>query len=402
MALPPSQLLPPPIVIMPSVASATTITAPAATPSDAAAAASAAGGAAAASVPAAPPPDTDMGPLTFDDWLKRATNVLQGGKTTLTMGETAGVAARKDFGWLVLGGSILCFIAGWVNAFSIIAAHATVSHVTGSTTNAGMAMVRGDGDYVLYAFGIWACFVVGGSIAGIIIMKDTFAMGRGYGHAFLLISALLFWASAWVLHAPQNHGWLFLCAMGMGIQNGVTTRYSGNVVRTTHMTGLSTDIGITIGHVLRCHPKPERWKLKMYCPMLLFFFLGAAAGRAAYTACGRASLLFPAAFLFILGISYIYYLSRTRKQPFHKILLKRISREVLEPDSPSNFRKRLRSIQMPHMPQMPPMFTHSPRSNKAAKAAKKGHRQARSDTIDDVFGEDPDYLHASGTNADVV
>lgn len=384
---------------MPSAATTTATTAPTATPPGTgnAATASAQTASAAAAASTAPPPP-DMGPLTFDDWLKRAINVLQGGKTT--MKETAGVAARKDFGWLVLGGSILCFIAGWVNAFSIIAAHATVTHVTGSTTNAGMAMVSGDGDYVLYAFGIWACFVVGGTIAGIIIMKDTFAMGRGYGHAFLLISALLLWASAWVIHAPQTHGWLFLCAMGMGIQNGVTTRYSGNVVRTTHMTGLSTDIGITIGHVLRCHPKPERWKLKMYCPMLLFFFLGAAAGRAAYTACGRTSLLFPTVFLFILGISYVYYLALTRKQPFHKILLKRISQEVLEPDSPSNFRKRLRSIQLPHLPHLPPMFTHSPTSNKAAKA-KKGHRQSRSTgNLEHVFGEDD--LHASGTNAHVV
>lgn len=67
----------------------------------------------------------------------------------------SGVSARKDFGWLILGGSILCFIAGWVNAFTIIAAKATVSHVTGSTTKAGMAMVTGDDDFLLFAFGVW-------------------------------------------------------------------------------------------------------------------------------------------------------------------------------------------------------------------------------------------------------
>lgn len=85
--------------------------------------------------------------------------------------------------------------------------------------------------------------MLGGAVSGIIIVKDTFAMGRGYGHAFLLISMLLLVASVWVIHFPDNHGYLFLLAMGMGIQNGLTTRYSGNVVRTTHVTGLSTDIG---------------------------------------------------------------------------------------------------------------------------------------------------------------
>ena len=66
-----------------------------------------------------------------------------------------GVAARKDFGWLILGGSLLCFIAGWVNAFTLLAARATVTHVTGSTTKAGMALSEGDGNYLGYAFGIW-------------------------------------------------------------------------------------------------------------------------------------------------------------------------------------------------------------------------------------------------------
>jgi hypothetical protein len=50
---------------------------------------------------------------------------------------------------------------------------------------------------------------------------------------------------------------------------------------TTLTVGLVVS-GITVGHMLRCHPKPDRWKLKMYVPMLLAFFLGGMAGLAAF------------------------------------------------------------------------------------------------------------------------
>lgn len=117
--------------------------------------------------------------------------------------------------------------------------------------------------------------------------------------------------------------------------------------------------GLTIGHVLRCHPKPERWKLKMYVPMLICFFLGAAAGTSAFAKYGRSSLLLPTFFLFVLGWGYIYFLARTRKQPFHRVLLKRVSNEILTPHSPSNKNNnkhsRMMMPQMPHMPHMPHM-----------------------------------------------
>jgi hypothetical protein len=91
-------------------------------------------------------------PLTWERWWGRARHLLFGPKKDA---DPTGVAARKDFGWLILGGSILCFVAGWVNAFAIIVAHSTVSHVTGSTTKAGMALADGDGAFIAFAFGIW-------------------------------------------------------------------------------------------------------------------------------------------------------------------------------------------------------------------------------------------------------
>ena len=99
---------------------------------------------------------------------------------------------------------------------------------------------------------------------------------------------------------------------------------------------LCAGAGITIGHMLRFHPKPDRWKLKMYIPMLMSFFFGAAACRDAYNHSGKYTLLYPAIFMLLLGLTYIYVLARIRRQPFHKVLLRRVSAQIMTPHSPTH------------------------------------------------------------------
>lgn len=101
------------------------------------------------------PPSPVHEPLTWDMWWGRVRHLCFGSKKEPN---PTSVEARKDFGWLVLGGSLLCFVAGWVNAFAIIAASSTVSHVTGSTTKAGMALVEADAGYTAFAFMIWCVY----------------------------------------------------------------------------------------------------------------------------------------------------------------------------------------------------------------------------------------------------
>lgn len=99
--------------------------------------------------------------------------------------------------------------------------------------------------------------------------------------------------------------------------------------------------GIVVGHMLRCHPKAETWKLKLYLPMLGCFFLGAALCREAYTRYQHRAMIFPTLFVFCLGLSYVGMLSKVRQQPFHKVLFRRVSEEVLTPHSPTSIRAKV-------------------------------------------------------------
>lgn len=57
----------------------------------------------------------------------------------------------------------------------------------------------------------------------------------------------------------------------------VTSKYSGNAVRTTHLTGASTDMGIALGHILKGRQE-EWWKVQMHGIAVVGFFIGGVLG----------------------------------------------------------------------------------------------------------------------------
>jgi len=91
--------------------------------------------------------------------------------------------------------------------------------------------------------GTYLCFVAGSFTAGVVVTQETFYMGRNYGRALFLIAAVE--AAALLTEAayPDTIFFIWLCAYSAGLQNGLTSKFSGNAVRTTHLTGASTDFG---------------------------------------------------------------------------------------------------------------------------------------------------------------
>jgi uncharacterized membrane protein YoaK (UPF0700 family) len=69
----------------------------------------------------------------------------------------------------------------------------------------------------------------------------------------------------------------FLAAWACGMQNALATRYHGVILRTTHITGLLTDLGQLLGMRLRGHPI-ELWKITTPLLLSLAFASGAAMG----------------------------------------------------------------------------------------------------------------------------
>ena len=100
---------------------------------------------------------------------------------------------------------------------------------------------------------------------------------------------------------------ILLCFL-MGLQNAMITKVSKAEIRTTHVTGVVTDLGIEIGRLLYWNrPEPgvslppvraDRQKLAVLTMILLAFFLGGLIGAWAFNKIGFAATL-PIAVLLI-------------------------------------------------------------------------------------------------------
>lgn len=101
--------------------------------------------------------------------------------------------------------------------------------------------------------------------------------------------------------------------MACGLQNAMATSYSGAVIRTTHLTGVVTDLGIACGHWLRGQPV-DRARFRLHAVLLLGFFSGGVLGAIGYHNIGYNTLLFPAALTGFAGLLYAAHKQHERRR----------------------------------------------------------------------------------------
>lgn len=204
--------------------------------------------------------------------------------------------------WAWFGGIILTCVAGMINAVAFLSfQHQGVTHLTGSTTLVGIAAAQGNFSSVLQLVAIAGAFVAGCAASGVIIQDSTLRLGRRYGVALALESLLLFSAVP-LLDNRQTIG-ACLASCACGLQNGMASTFSGAVLRTTHVSGAFTDLGIFLGHLMRgMAVDMPRARL---CAMLIGgFLLGSCLGAWGHARLGNHILYLPAAVIGSAGIAY--------------------------------------------------------------------------------------------------
>ena len=210
--------------------------------------------------------------------------------------------------WVWIGAGALACVAGMVNAVGFLGfEHQAVTHLTGTTTLLGASIVSADGRASLHLAGVALAFVAGAALSGMIIQDATLRLGRRYGLVLALESLLLF-ASAVMFRRQETTGAL-LAAMACGLQNAMATTFSGAVVRTTHLSGMFTDLGIGLGHALRGLPLQRR-RLALCALIITAFLVGGVLGAAFFAHMGTDALLVPATLTGVVGVGYAAYRHR--------------------------------------------------------------------------------------------
>lgn len=210
--------------------------------------------------------------------------------------------------WAWFGGIALAFIAGMINAVGFLGfRHQAVTHMTGTTSLVGIAAVAGDVAGLLHFGAMLLAFVAGCAISGYIIGDSTLKLGRRYGVALTLESAMLFLAVPLLLR--HRDAGLWLAAAASGLQNAMAATYSGAVVRTSHVSGIVTDLGTFLGQWLRGEGADSR-RVRLYLALFAAFLAGGFAAALAYPWCQERTLLAPAVLTGFTGVAYFAYRRR--------------------------------------------------------------------------------------------
>lgn len=211
--------------------------------------------------------------------------------------------------WVWGGTWTLAFMAGIVNVVGLLGfEHQAVTHLTGNTSLLAAALANFDLSAILHFVSLIGSFFAGAVMSGFIIQDTTLQLGRRYGVALLLVSTLLF-VSVPLLEHQSAYG-MYTAACAMGLQNAMVSTYSGAVVRTTHVSGMLTDLGIFLGHALRGLPVDTR-RLWLCFIVISGFLCGGFAGTLAFQTFAYSALLFPASLTAVTAIAYGLY--RIRK-----------------------------------------------------------------------------------------
>lgn len=256
---------------------------------------------------------------------------------------------------LHLAGVLMAVCGGMINTISFmdLGSHTFTSHLTGTTTKLGIRAAGYDLEpsdpqkkedaeeaaSTVYALLLLVFFMAGSGVSGMVISRNAVNVGRSaYGLVLLISAALLAIAAFSDISSGKPIGAL-ACAMACGIQNGMVSTYSGNIIRTTHVTGTWTDCGLSIGRVLANllrngwsqNPVDRAWLTKDFARGRLMFMLGFGFLTGCYlgahlhgatigTSAHKKTLLIPASILALGGLGHAFYVCFVLKINFWELV----------------------------------------------------------------------------------
>eukprot|EP01033_Poteriospumella_lacustris_P005171 gene5171-3690_t len=211
---------------------------------------------------------------------------------------------------------LLALNAGLINGCTLLSFQVTVAHVTGAVTRTGTALAEQDGPVVALYGACVLAFLAGSVCVGYWLPHRAFQRGVAHGALFLVAAALLATACLFAFYSPgvahaHREYFLSLAAAACGMQNALSSRYSANIFRTTHLTGTLTDLGVLLGRLLAGDCREELWKAYVMVSLVLGFFLGGVLSVSLVRRFGDLALLWSAGAMALFG-ALVAYVAATR------------------------------------------------------------------------------------------
>ena len=226
------------------------------------------------------------------------------------VGRDRSVQANRQLGW------VLAFVAGAINAGGFLSVQMYTSHVTGMVSAVADNLALGhlalvvDGIVAVLAFlGGAVCCAVMVNFARRRRLASEFSLPLLAEAALILCFGLLGGTLVKFEGLLVPFTVILLCFI-MGLQNAVVTKLSNAVIRTTHLTGTLTDLGIEIGKLIYWNrvgdPNPpvraDRDRMRVLAGLLASFLGGGIAGAFGFKYLGYVSTVPLAIALAVLAV----------------------------------------------------------------------------------------------------
>jgi len=247
-----------------------------------------------------------------------------------SLGNMSGVRSTTEAHFVLLIGLLLSLNAGYINGLCLSgilsesgSRQQGVSAFTGTYTQSGLALGMGEVKLFGFEFGLILSFVGGATISGAMNPKAIpHRLAPSYGPNFILGSVCMIVSAIMGELNPHGRTLYYFAAIAMGIQNGMTSLYSANLIRTTHLTGTSTDIGLILGQLMRGEMK-NMWKLKVLVGLASSFWLGSFISFYSASYFLSRSLWFSVALFLVIGLCHLTFVVFTTKVTFAQAVLGR-------------------------------------------------------------------------------
>lgn len=220
---------------------------------------------------------------------------------------------------------LLALNAGLINAGGFISCGRFVTHVTGFATLFGVDLATGHLDKALGILSIPLFFMLGAFISGLLVDGQIYQKQKPHPDLVMGLCSLLLLSAALFGHGHffgtfgteyTRHDYILLAmlCLASGLQNGAITSSSGSSVRTTHLTGTTTDLGLGLARLIYFVSQHKKSRESFFNLLRLgtisSFIIGSGLGAAIFFKVGYLGFLIPSAIC-----AYVAWYARFHKSP---------------------------------------------------------------------------------------
>nr|WP_309760440.1 YoaK family protein [Flavobacterium sp.] len=211
--------------------------------------------------------------------------------------------------------TLLSFVAGIVNFTGVLSVQTLTTNITGHFAYFAEEIMKRDYAAAIPFF-VFTVFFLFGAFTSNFLAELISRKHPNLSHVIpialemiILISVGIFGVQS-SLSSSEGKWIAFAMLFAMGIQNSLVTKISQSTVRTTHLTGLFTDLGIELSQLFFYKKPEENKKLKtsiyLRLSIIIFFFIGCISGGFLFNVLKMKTLFVAATFLlFALLYDYI-------------------------------------------------------------------------------------------------